>query len=385
MKENVSAYDAGLILSGYKGPLSYYLDARMFMETHENQFHPSYDREMIDRQSEDESGSIAYSSFSRHRFNVSYDMSWGRVSAARNAVHWGPGIYSNLVFNQGAVPFNHLTFTTSIGPIKVISLYGQLAIDGVDGEARMLKDTRSIYAHRYEFSVSNRILLGLSEQLLLYEYEDPFSFVPVVPLYIEKGTQRERGNNGNLAFDISYKFPYFCKVYSEFLVDDIQAPTSLFGDAWGNKWGWLAGSHFIKDWDKLKSGLVLEYSRLEPWVYTHFIENTAQSANHGYPLGNQNGPNSQSIEAKLYLKHGLNWCFSLNSQVLWKGNDLGSSINDEMPVELKSEPKSFISGVNKPDITVSPYGFYRWKFAVLEGRMTFIDNYSASMRLQIQY
>jgi hypothetical protein len=116
LDEYSGAIDFGLQADGHTGPVSFYVDARMFTEAHEDPDHPSFDREFVERQDKRASGTMAYSSFSRYRSNVSYDMGWGRLTVARDAAHWGPGLFSNLVFNQNAIPFSQLTFTTQLGP-----------------------------------------------------------------------------------------------------------------------------------------------------------------------------------------------------------------------------------------------------------------------------
>ncbi len=43
LNENVHAGDFGVITEGGSGPVSFYLDARMYTEQHEDSLHPSYD------------------------------------------------------------------------------------------------------------------------------------------------------------------------------------------------------------------------------------------------------------------------------------------------------------------------------------------------------
>ncbi len=355
--ENAHSVDLGLITYGNTGPVSFYLDARIFTERHDQWDHPSFDREGLDRQDEKASGSVAYSSFARYRSNVSYDWTWGRLSAGRDAVHWGPALFSNLVFHQDAVPFNQLTFTTHLGPFNIQTLYGQLII-GDDWESSTSTDERHLYAHRYEWRATPNLLLGVSEQLILFKQSAPFAFVPIVPLFIAKYTEKERLNNGNIAADISYRFPGMGSIYSEFFIDDLQSPGSLLNDYWGNKWGWLAGAHVIRDWAATQGGAILEYARVEPWVYTHYKANSAQTANFNRPLGNQKGPNSQTLTGKIYLRGIQGWYAGLTAQASWKGTDTGSSLLDLHPDFI--EKKSFLAGDPAPELSVSPSLAYRW-------------------------
>jgi hypothetical protein len=329
LSENVNAGEGGLNLWGNSGPLSFYLDARMFTEVHESGDHSSYDREFVERQIAEDSHLSDYSSYSRYRANLSYDLSWGRFTVARDAAHWGPGTFGNLVFNQQAVPFDQLVFSTRLGPFSVRSLYGRLTVSDA-GEFPTDTTTRSIYAHRYEYSPSLRWTFGVSEELIFYDREAPFAFTPIVPLFIAKAYSSEAHNNGNIAGDVSYAFPGLGSLYSEFLIDDLKSPSGLFDDLWADKWAWLAGAHFIFDRGPDRTGLVVEYTRVEPWVYTHYVPKSAQAANQGIPLGNPDGPNSQRFTGELYWSRGSGWYASLTASALWKGTDRGSSLSDTM-------------------------------------------------------
>lgn len=339
LSENVHGGEGGGSLWGNSGPLSFYLDARMYAESHEKAAQPSYDREYVERQDEGDSHGIAYTSFSRYRANLSYDWSWGRLTVARDGAHWGPGSFGNLVFNREAVPFNQATFRARIGPLSVISLYGQLTTAG-PGEFFSETPNRSVYAHRYELSPSAAWTFGISEQLIIFDRETPFAFVPIVPLYIAKAYSGESHNNGNIAADISFVMPEVLNLYGEFLVDDLKSPSGLFDDTWSNKWAILIGTHFIKDFGAAKSGVVAEFSRVEPWVYTHYFPKTAQAANQGVSLGNPSGPNSMSVQCMLYvaLDH---YHLSLKSMVDWKGKDRGSAISDTI-YEFSDARKNFL-------------------------------------------
>jgi hypothetical protein len=380
---NVHASDFGILIQGGSGPLSFYLDARMFVEEYDDLYHASYDREFVERQDEDASGSVAYTSYSRYRSNLSYDLDWGRISVARDAVHWGPGLFSNLAFQQDAIPFNQLSFTSHLGPLSVQTLYGQLATSG-DWEFDTSSQAKSLYAHRYEWRAGGNLLLGVSEQLILYKVSAPFAFVPVIPLFITKASEKERLNNGNIAADASYRLPGLGRIYTEFLVDDIQSPTSLFGPTWSNKWAWMAGLQAIRDIGALRSGAILEYSRVEPWVYTHYVPHTAQTSNQDYPLGNPQGPNSQWIVAKSYLERPGRWYTSARFDLVWKGSDPGSAIED-IHRDTGDKGKEFLFDVRSPAVRFEPYAWYGGRRYGIYARAVLGDSLSAAAGIQFRY
>ena len=370
----LSATEAGLSVTGNKGAVSFFLDARMFAESGRSKSHTPFDREGVDIQNDSLTGTVSFDSYARYRGNLSYDSPIGRFTAARDAVHWGPGLFSNLTFHQDAVPFNQYSFSTSLGPLSVITLYGDLAIDDHYISTENLKD-KNLYAHRYELSVGNNLLVGLSEQLILYEQNKPYLFVPIFPLFIAKGFMFEHANNGNLAMDATYRRPGLGMIYTEFLLDDLESPSSLFTkDYRQNKWAWMAGAHAMREIGRGTAGVIFEYARIQPWVYTHFVPNTAQTSNLGYPLGNQLGPNSQSVIAKAYYRLPRGAYASLKLSLLWKGRGEGSSLSD--PFHDPFEPAEFLKGAGEPRFLFNPFLSYRWKAATLEaetGRFTSED------------
>ncbi len=383
LNEEAHTIDFGLIMNGHKGPLSFFLDTRMFTEKYDSYYHDSYDREFVERQDESATDAdFTYSSYSRYRSNISYDFSWGRFVAAHDAVHWGPGLFSNLNFHQNAVPFNYITYSTNLGPFSIISLYGTPLYENQRGG--QIENERALYAHRYEVRPFSNFLFGITEQLTLYNSSEPFAFVPVVPLFMHKGLKNEKFNNGNIGFDVSYRLPQIGHIYSEFLIDDIQSPSSLFNDFWGNKWGWMIGLHGILNrWLGLQSGYVIEYSRLEPWIYTHYIKNSAQAGSGGFPLGNQLGPNSQSIKGKVYIRK-QNWYGGIRFDADWKGTDLGSNLQDNITNEAENKPKKFIGGID-PDISGTLYAFYTWRWLRLFGECKMRSDVQGIFRIQLNY
>jgi hypothetical protein len=358
LKEDIGSFEIGTLISGFRGPVSFLLDARMYTELHENFLHASTDREFVERQDKQTSGTFAYSSFSRYRADLDYDFSWGRLSGGRDVVHWGPGIYDNLVFNRSSVPFNQISFSTGIGPLRVITLYGQLTIQG-----ERAYDTehvsRSVYGHRYEWSFGPDWLLGISEQLIVKGYEEPFAFIPIIPLFIFKGDALEHLNNGNLAADLSWRFSERGRIYSEFLIDDMQSPSALFDENWGNKWAVMGGIQLRGTPFGIPIGAVLEAARVEPWVYTHYDPQSAQAANQGFPLGNQDGPNSQSLKLKGFARFKGGIDFINEAGLDWKGVDSGSSVNDVPPPDIKV--KVFLNGADSPAFRFSQRVSVPWR------------------------
>lgn len=345
--DTIQGYEGGLFIRGYKDSLDFWLDARMFVEGHSADPPQSWDREFLENQGDkgidDE---VKYSSYSRYRGNLNIRMSFGNLTFARDAAHWGPGYFNNLTLNQNSVPFNQMNFSTKIGPLTVISLYGDLRIASNSMSTANLK-SRNLYGHRYELNFANT-QIGISELTVLYDLNKPWLFIPIVPLFIEKGNFTENNNNGTLSIDVSQRLPYGFRVYSEFLLDDMESPTSLIrNDNIEAKWAFTGGLAYAGDFGNFKAGSVAEYARVEPYVYSHFHPSTAQVEHLGQPLGAPKGPNSQTINWLLYAKHKKAFQFQIGQEWAWKGSDYGSAINDTTPTSGHySKEKHFLRDEN---------------------------------------
>jgi hypothetical protein len=242
--DTINGYEGGIFMRGYKNSAEFWLDARIFSERHSAKKAKSWDREFLENQGDKPnqgSGAlkeVKYSSYARYRGHFILRMNFANLDFARDAQHWGPGYYSNLTLNQAAVPYNQVVLSTKIGQLSVVSLYADLDA----GENSMQKDvSRNLYGHRYELELGS-LTLGLSEITVIYDLNTPWLFVPIVPLFAEKGNFGEDYNNGAIAFDFSYRFPFGLRLYSEFFLDDMESPSSLIrNDNIEAKWAWLAG------------------------------------------------------------------------------------------------------------------------------------------------
>ena len=376
--------ELGILGNARKGPLHLDIDARLFSGNRSHSDLP-FDREGQDRQADSITGAISYDSFSRYVGTISLKLPFGTFAVARDGAHWGPGLLENLVFSQDAIPFPQYRFTTSVGPLSLTSLYGDLAVDDIYISDRNHHD-RKIYAHRYELKAMENLLIGISEQLVLYEDNAPYLFTPIFPLFMAKGFRSEGANNGSLSVDVFYRIASQLGIYSEFLLDDLESPLTLFTKDYSqNKWGWMAGGHWVKSLLAGDAGVVLEYARLEPWLYSHFTPYSAQSANLGYPLGNQDGPNSQSVKTKVYFKRQQGGYLSLQPEWIWKGADLGSQINDPAPAN-PTTPKIFLANVASPNFSTGIFASLPWNgFAFQAGYQLGAGSDIARLRISYIY
>lgn len=332
--------EGGSILRAGANGLSAWGDARISVERQEP-FPHSYDGQFIEPSEEGNNSVATFTSFARFEGRMTIDTRLGRFGAGRHRQHWGPAYQYPLVLGQWTQPFSHVDWSMEWGPFRIRTLWAQLAIDGA-GQFRSDTASRSLYAHRYEWSPTRWLDVGITEALVIYKTQEPIAFVPIVPLFMMKGQSVEAYANGELAFDAQVRPADGWRFYGEFLIDDMSEPTSLFNDFWKNKWAVTVGSHYaFTPVPNLETGLITELSRVEPWVYTQYLANTNQATHQDIPLGNPNGPNSLSVSTQVYARYqGA----TIHSGIEWinKGIDSGSRL-DDVRAESSLAGKGFLT------------------------------------------
>lgn len=375
--------DGGLYLRGFVDSVDFVLDARIYDEGHSADTPKSWDREFLEVQKEEDNSGVEYTSYARYRTHFAFNHDWLRLDFGRDVMHWGPGYYNNLTLNQFALPYNMLSLDLVIGPLRVMSFYADLRIYN-NSMSMKNKDDRNLFGHRYELAVGNATF-GISELQVQYDNLKPWLFVPTAPLFMEKGNYSENSNNGALAFDFNYRLFNTMRLYTEFFLDDMESPISLVkNDNIEAKWAWMAGTQVSHDFylgaHLLETGSIAEYARVEPYVYSHFVKNTAQMANLGYPLGNQGGPNSQTVDWTLYARMDGHIFASLRNTWFWKGTDYGSAVNDTTPAHNHMNiPKKFLDGA-KMQYSLTPSLSYEGQFVSFMGEVTFFDDKKVYLR-----
>ena len=231
-------------MRGYIDSLEFVLDARIYSERHYSKNPQSYDGEYIDLQLEEVNDGLEYVSYARYRGHLSLNMGFARFDVGRDVMHWGPGYYNNLALNQFSLPFNSMSLDLQVGPLTVLTIYGDLRVfKGNSNKGN--KAARNLYGHRYELDFGN-LVVGMSELQVVHDDNNAWLFVPIIPLFMEKGNYTESSNNGALSFDLNYRLFNKARFYTEFFMDDFQSPIELIkNENIQSKWAWMIGAQVI--------------------------------------------------------------------------------------------------------------------------------------------
>ena len=285
---------------------------------------------------------------------ATYDLQALSLLAGFDYIEFGPARYNHVILRgersfyrpwqdsssriTNPAPTPYFGYRFSIGPID----YTQYATKLFEAKNK----GKYLHAHRLDLNLPKNITLGLSETSLYGSTVEPahtnpnldadstdrdfeWAYVlPFIPYVFQEHIQGDQ-DNISLAFDLSVRTLPHWEFYGELLWDDMKSPTSMFDDSWwGNKWAASVGIAR----DSLYAGPVrfdmfAEYTRIEPWVYTHHKGGGYTYANYAQSLGSDLGPNSQEVHTELSATYKFIKATLFASQVA-KDTAFGSHVSD---------------------------------------------------------
>jgi hypothetical protein len=235
----------------------------------------------------------------------------------------------------------------------------------VFGLLRSQKDKpKYIYLHRLGIPVPRwRLTIGVNEATVTGSttdqvlsdtvYYEPQSrdwewvyMIPFVPFSFAEHYIGDR-DNSCVSFDLNLLQPRGFRWYAELFLDDITAPWTLFSDDWGNKWALTAGCEYHGVLLGRDITAALEYSRVEPWVYTHFYGGSHRYTHFGECLGAPGGP---------------------NADVLWVGMDAAVTPRNTVGLAVVNRRKNTNRGGNVSDVFQDTTDGYAPTFADSESK-----------------
>jgi hypothetical protein len=258
--------------------------------------------------------------------NIDYKLKPLTLLAGFDYLEWGSARYNHVILrgeqsnyrpwqdssSRIAVPapLPYFGYRFEIGPVT----YTQYA-------AKLFEKKNAgkyFHFHNLDLHLPANITLGLSETSLYGTTTEPAGInpnadadstgrdfewayvIPFIPYMFQEHLQGDQ-DNISLAFNLSVKTLRNWEFYGELLWDDMKSPTSMFDDSWwGNKWAATVG--FARDSiyaGPVQLDVLTEYTRIEPWVYTHHKGGGYTYASYAQCLGNDLGPNSQEVHTEI--------------------------------------------------------------------------------------
>jgi hypothetical protein len=263
--------------------IGFYSDNRIYSEWGNGKYFQNYDASLGYPRNAEKDSSLAtwdmsdsYLVFGIRGFQIEY---------GRDNVRWGPSPSGGLMFSGLAPSMDMLKIGFDIGPAAFTWFHGQLR-----GHGRQ----RWVSAHRVEFMPARGISIGIQDAVVYANRGlEPAYLNPVLPFLV---SQHSLGDRDNVEFGVDAAFERIrsVKLYGEFFLDDFTSPWGIFSNAWGNKLAFTAGGVWADPVRIRNANLRAEYTRIEPFVYTHYIPSDVYE-NYNIGLGSDLQPNSDRL------------------------------------------------------------------------------------------
>ena len=325
--------------------------------------------------------------------NVSYNLNPVKLLAGFDFLEWGPARRNHVILRgernfyrpwqdsssriPDAAPTPYFGYQFTLGPIE----YTQYAAKIYEKK----NFGKYFHAHRLNLNLPKDITFGISETALYgstiepagsnpnpdsdsteREFEWAYA-IPFIPFVFQEHLQGDQ-DNISLAFDLSVKTIPNWEFYGELMWDDMKSLTSMFDDSWwGNKWAATLGvarDNIVLGPATL--GWMFEYTRIEPWVYTHHKGRAYTYASYAQSLGSDLGPNSQELHTEVSATYEFLKA-TLFLGAIAKDTAFGGHINDLHTPESAMD-KKFLSkkttirykelGFN---LAATPWGWFRFR------------------------
>lgn len=263
---------------------------------------------------------------------IRYDGGILSAQLGRERVVWGLGYDQKMVASENVRTFDFLRADFQYKAIKYTFLHGNLL--GRRGAITFSPpgDTSTTYSepvvadkyfasHRIEFSFPDLFDIGFQEMAIYSNRSIDLAYLN--PFHVFESTQRSREERDNVfwAFDIQTHFLNGLELHGTIVFDDLHF-TEFFEPRWYNRYAYQAGLMIADPLFVRDMTLMLEYTRVKPFVYAHdrSRENTYTSLNS--LLGPRIGPNADSWFIRWDYFPLRNLTFSLRVLLSRKGENV---------------------------------------------------------------
>lgn len=217
----------------------------------------------------------------------------------------GPGISSPLILSENSPNMNWMRFNFTTDKIKYTAIHSSLFADTYNTEIEVGENTyrtrvapyRYMSLHRFSVQPIRQIKFSFTEYIVYSNRELDFSKLnPVSPLTFLELDGQDR-DNLLMSFDLVLNPFKRVEIFGTVLIDDLTSFSNLFRDVKikDNDLAHNLGVRLALPYTVELSG---EYTRIQPFVYTHWQGLNAVT-NNTRSLGHYLGPNSDLKEFQL--------------------------------------------------------------------------------------
>ncbi len=247
--------------------------------------------------------------YSEINVNLGISWKWGEFSLGKDFIEWGYGKSGKIVLSSKAPSFPYLRLDLKpAGWISFNYIHAKLSSDVIDSIKTYSADLYERRTTREKYFVSHTVSLipaqgltiSLGESMI---YSDRFEPVYLIPVIFFKAADHylskydiTQGDNGQFFLNISSKNHLKnTHVWFTVFIDEISFEKIFDASRRKNQTGFTFGMEIV-DLPFENLTLNVEYSRINPFVYSNFIQ-TQTYENHSYLMGHWIGSNADIVYA----------------------------------------------------------------------------------------
>ena len=236
--------------------------------------------------------------------HLRYDGGIVSAEVGMERVLWGNGYDQKMVMSENVRPFPFIRADFQYKSIKYTFMHAWLLGKPRPWNDYTLPDSgavmkgpyiadKYIAAHRLEFSFPRLFDVGFQEMIVYSNRSVDFAYM--VPFMLLESAQRARGDrdNGLWSFDIQTHFIRGLELSGTILFDDLHL-ADFFSDKYYNKNAYQLGFFLTDPLLFHNTNLTVEWTRVNPFVYSHDYSIEDIYTSYGEPLGTRIAPNSES-------------------------------------------------------------------------------------------
>jgi len=281
------------------------------------------------------------------------DLSWFNIQFGREYTLVGTGYSDRLLLSDNASLYDFLKLDAQYKSVKFQFLHASILQDAALAQGVLLQEplnsNKYLALHRVQFSLFEKVNIGVSEMTIYQRYSPEFAYLnPIIFYKSVEHSLRDR-DNSFLSFDLEvFLFPNY-KVYGTWLIDDIDF--SKIGTGWwGNEFGWQGGVYAAEVANICNLDAVVEYTRLEPYVYSNRVTGNNFTHNN-MSLGHHLAPNSDELFVQLSYRP----LKSLRTWLSYTSSRHGENIYDINGLLVKNVGGSVLQGHRSSDADNAPF------------------------------
>lgn len=257
---------------------------------------------------------------------------WARLEIGRNEIDWGPGFHGGVSVTRNMPPADMVRLTSQFKKWKFTSTHAFLSSS---------LGPKYLVAHRLDWKIKPGLYFGASESVVYGGRNVEIAYLnPIMPYHVAEHHLGDRDNN-TLSVDLTTTLIKSTKLYGEFLIDDMTS-TKSWSTYFGNKFGIVFGGHWTDPLGLPDVDVKLEYTRIEPYVYTHW-DSINIYTNYDKVIGSWLGPNSDNIYLELGYQVHRDFRVDLFFEKIRKGE---GEVNTQSE-PIKGREKKFLNGVHQ--------------------------------------